>query len=827
MSVKEKCKAGVRDAYGQEMSDVEIEDFVNDIELRAKSIRAKDAGLSMTEALEKAADEFSNAAEIKAIAQKRNTMLNARREIEAYDYIRSQFQANPKKGLKTILVGTQGGEVGSRHNVGGEQWALHNYYVAGLDADLKKITGGNLRQINSGELDDSIAEALWRLNKDKADLSDLPPQAAEIAKAFRKWQELSRKDGNKAGAFTGKLDNYIMRQSHDPINITKNKAGWEAKARESWDWERMGYYTQKDIDAAIPKFYQNLSTGIHLKSGQQVAAAKGLKGMARGLSQERVIHFKDSKSFMDYNREFGFGSMIETVYNGLERSARATGMMRVLGPNHELVYDNLVKRVLKDLQENGGDATGFETSAKRYKDVYMKEMDGSLDVPGSNTHAQRVSSLMAIQNMASLANSVFASVGDLGTMALGAKFNQFNPLAVVANGLKEFASTLPTTERLEIMADLGMAFEALHTQITKDRFSVDTDVRGKIGWAQQKFWTFNLQNRWTDRMRYAISTMLSSNLARKASMSMDELHPELKRTLGQYGIDAGKWDIIRSGTLRESEGNNFLTPSALDEIDDAVFKKYLDDKGVRSSKNAVTELREDMKRELRGYFVDQSGYMLLTPDAGTRGIVKQGTQVGTPVGSAVRLLMQFKSYSIAFSQKVAGREIQQGGLQGVARMIAFTTIAGYAAMTLKDLSKGKTLRDPREDPGKTMTAAMMQGGGLGIYGDVLFSQVLDRRGADAGWQLLGPTASDVFSSQGILATTGKVVKGEDAGASTLRLVQSNTPFINQFMLKQALDYAIFYELQEMANPGSLKRMEKRIEEDTGQTFMIPPSETVQ
>lgn len=164
---------------------------------------------------------------------------------------------------------------------------------------------------------------------------------------------------------------------------------------------------------------------------------------------------------------------------------------------------------------------------------------------------------------------------------------------------------------------------------------------------------------------------------------------------------------------------------------------------------------------------------------------------------------------------------------GVARMLAFTTVAGYAAMNLKDLSKGKTLRDPKADPVKTFGASMLQGGGLGIYGDILFSQVLDRRGADAAVDFFGPTASDIFGSKGLLGIAGKVAEGQDASSSTLRFVQSNTPFINQFMLKQALDYAIFYQLQEMANPGTLDRMEKRMQEDTGQTFMVPPSETVQ
>ena len=212
MSVKEKCKAGVRDAYGQDMSDIEIEDFVNDIELRAKSIRAKDTSLSMSDALDKAASEFSTKAELQAIAQKRNTMLNARKEIEAYDYIRLQHKANPALGLKSLLIGTQGGKLGSRLNAGLEQWQLHNYYVGGLSADLYKATDGALDILNRGTMDDEIADALFRINSAATDLSDLSPQAVSIAKIFHKWQEISRLDANRAGAFIGKVEGYVTRQ---------------------------------------------------------------------------------------------------------------------------------------------------------------------------------------------------------------------------------------------------------------------------------------------------------------------------------------------------------------------------------------------------------------------------------------------------------------------------------------------------------------------------------------------------------------------------------------------------------------------------------------
>ena len=41
-------------------------------------------------------------------------------------------------------------------------------------------------------------------------------------------------------------------------------------------------------------------------------------------------------------------------------------------------------------------------------------------------------------------------------------------------------------------------------------------------------------------------------------------------------------------------------------------------------------------------------------------------------------------------------------------------------MTIKDLLKGRSPRDPTKL--KSVMAAFLQGGGLGIYGDVLFNE---------------------------------------------------------------------------------------------------------
>jgi hypothetical protein len=42
----------------------------------------------------------------------------------------------------------------------------------------------------------------------------------------------------------------------------------------------------------------------------------------------------------------------------------------------------------------------------------------------------------------------------------------------------------------------------------------------------------------------------------------------------------------------------------------------------------------------------------------------------------------------------------------------------------------------------------------------------------------------------------------------------------------AADYLFLYEMQEAMNPGYLRRMERRVEQDNGQKFYLPPSEVV-
>ena len=107
-------------------------------------------------------------------------------------------------------------------------------------------------------------------------------------------------------------------------------------------------------------------------------------------------------------------------------------------------------------------------------------------------------------------------------------------------------------------------------------------------------------------------------------------------------------------------------------------------------------------------------------------------------------------------------------------------------------------------------------------GDFLFGEY-NRMGRTFTASAVGPvagladTAFDLFS---------RARRGDDLAGAALNAALQNTPFMNLFYVRPVLDYLIIYRLQEAINPGYLRRMERRVERENGQSFILPPSQIV-
>ncbi|HKJ95396.1 MAG TPA: hypothetical protein VKA32_07185, partial [Gammaproteobacteria bacterium] len=177
-----------------------------------------------------------------------------------------------------------------------------------------------------------------------------------------------------------------------------------------------------------------------------------------------------------------------------------------------------------------------------------------------------------------------------------------------------------------------------------------------------------------------------------------------------------------------------------------------------------------------------------------RPTLLQGKRPGTVDGKFLRHVMLFKSVTATVLQRVLARELHgrsdvvdasfsdtlgralrngSGEMTGFAQLMVWNTIFGYGAMTAKDLAKGRTPRDPND--AKTWMAPMVQGGGLGIYGDFLFGEVENRYGGGFVSTLMGPTAGSVNDVAGLY---GRVRNGDDVAATAFRDAVNNAPFMN-------------------------------------------------
>jgi hypothetical protein len=293
------------------------------------------------------------------------------------------------------------------------------------------------------------------------------------------------------------------------------------------------------------------------------------------------------------------------------------------------------------------------------------------------------------------------------------------------------------------------------------------------------------------------------------------------------------------------------------ELDDATMDRYLADeieakreqlmtrnvKGQRvavKTKNAIdrrtdqlnewlerrrTTARQELETQWRSMIIDETRNAVIEPDARTRRAMVHGTKPGAFWGEAARFVMQFRSFSIAYYQRILRRKAMMvpgkgADVAGFAHFLLGSIALGYISMTAKDLSKGRTYRDPTKI--KTWMAAVMQSGGAGIYGDFLFAQY-NRFGGGLVSTLAGPTAGMVDEAWTLFA---KARDGDAKAGDALYLLMNNTPYINLWYTRAALDYAVLFHLREMVSPGTLRRMERRMEKEWGQEYMVPPSEVV-
>lgn len=881
------CMIGKLGEDARDFTDEELDEIIERLEGRAKA--RNDAGrfADSTQALYDDAARAAYELRLAAAVTKRNAKLNVavmnrmRADVAAFSNDKSSAGREPKAkvppggrltiqrkpggendvlGLKSILASSNKKVDGARESVDAIGRARYNEFVEAMFAELKKEGALDYLQgrkvlgvgLGPGFLDQHIMDELWELTspKGKPGVSQ-SPEALKAATIIHKYLEHARIVQNEHGAFIEELRGYIAYQMHNPeILKSAGFAKWrDDLAKYGIDLPRTfgpefaTSATPDEIEMALQMIYDNLISGRQVKDlpvGPEVDMTTSLNpkqgdrnvgvNVAKQVSQRRVVHFQNAKGWGGYNAEYGHGSLMDSVLWTLERGAKTAALLERLGTNPRANFEKL----RGDLIElNRGDHKTQQALASTTIDHLFDAADGTVDQIDNPIGAVLGSGVRILETMSSLGGMLLSAVTDMPTQAMRLTYNGLNFFQALGDQTVKMIGGSPETSEYLAFGVRGMISDVA------GRFHGNDSMSKGLGKMGQVFFKANLAGWWDNRRYRAFVSTLAAELYGARNTGWDQLKTDVRETLATYGFGSAEWDVVRryGVTPHPSGDGGVIHGEAMRYVPDEALRPLLE--GRRATPGALDRMRDKLERMVRSYYADQLAWGTMQPGVREKALTTQGAKRGTAVGETARLLFLFKGYPTQMFQRVLGQFTQEDQYVKIAKsfvtlnlpkaeavkfaqLIATTTALGYVAMVMKDIAKGRTPRDPT-DPA-TWQAAFLQGGGMGIYGDFLFGQT-NRYGSSFISSLGGPVATDIELAHD---AWNAAIHGEPfkAGDMAFKFAKENTPFINIFYARAALDYLIFYRIQEAMSPGSLRRMEQRIKRDNNQEFILPPSEMV-
>lgn len=695
-----------------------------------------------------------------------------------------------RDAVRADLEGIESPVAGARDSLDVQRNAVESAYLSQFIGELNRT--GLLEVFNSKTLNDEIGRDLFELSNKRPSITK-SKEAKQIAALIHKTRESQRLRLNQAGADISEVGGYIMPQRHDTVDMIKaGQDEWANFMAPLLDEKRSFGGNYGDLFDVLRGAYSAMVTGVRLNDptikDAKLFQFSGPANLGKKLSQAREIHFKDYDSWKKWNERFGMKDLNEGVMDSIRYDANNIALMERYGTNPEAMLkeaaDTIKKKYRGKLAEEG------EVGVTQKLEQIINYAVGNNDIPVDAKLAQTAGNIRMYQNTTKLGGAVISSITDIPMKSLEYQFqgkswlsSTVQPFLDVGFGFKS------KKEKIEWASVTGVGIESIIGDIGA-RFTAQDNLSNKGAKVQRLFFKLNGLAWWTDTHKGAMARMMSHHLGLKKATKFADLDDDTKRLFGNYNISEADWDEMRKAVISMDDGRD-----------------YLFSENIKNQK---------LREKVIGYFVDRANSGVITPGARERRIATFGTQRGTPIGEATRLMMQFKSFPIAVVTKVWGRTLYGKGKLDVPAMayLMMTTMAfGYLAGAMKDTIKGKTPKDPMKL--ETVYASLAQGGGLGIMGDILLNDA-SGFGRSATAALMGPTFG-TFDDLAKIYSAG--IRGEGGARQVVMTGINAIPFNNLFYTRAALDQMILLQMQEELNPGYLRRMEQNMRRTYGQELI--------
>ena len=822
-----KCFKEMKRLSGNTITDEKINQFLDEIKIKQNEDKFNQ-NQSRTEDI--LAEEVFNEFEYIQALTKRNMAEANMKALDQYEKIidavtLSEGKLDAAQGAKALLVGIQEYSKIARNSIGAKQDTIEVVELTRLYQAINKLGDDAWNQFTKGDFDLELKKAM------KGEIVGVG-MVKEIAQILKNSQAEWRQRLNDLGANIGELDDWITKTTHNTEKmgnasnrskiVGDNRVAWREFIRGRLDLPRTfaGVTDPMKIDEILDGIYDSLMANDHLKHGG-TNSIYGSRNIGNRLNASRVLHFKDAEARHEYDRMFGEPSLKESVLENLSNSSRNIALMQELGVNPQATFEKVLALLRKKYKSENPkflDKLKFEN----FKNEFA-EIDGSINGIADATLAKVGMTIRALQSMGKLGFAAVTSIGDLAQYMSTTNFQGRGFLS----GFREAINSLFKTQDQAAMSVLSVTSNSVAGSFQANKYGASMDTWGTMGKLQNMFFKYNSLNRWISSLKSGMTVGLAHHYGMLADTKFLDLSARERNLITLYGIDEGKWNMLRSIKTLDVETRRYLTAEGVNEISDNAIKSYV---GRKISQREIRNFKKDLEMTWRNVLVDQAMHGTPEPDAAVRAFMNQGQKKGTGAGEGLRFIGQFKSFPMTIWKKIIGREMKSYGKEvleetpfarvtGLTSLMLLSTVFGYIAMSTKDILRGRSPRDPEKK--EVLIQALIQGGGLGIYGDFIVGELQNEYGGGTFDSFMGPTAGDITKMVSMIKS---IMEGDalKTGKKFQQFAEGNIPFLNMYYSKAAYDYIIGYQIKEFLDPGFFARMENKHQEKRGQSYFLKP-----
>lgn len=669
--------------------------------------------------------------------------------------------------------------------------------ISDFMADLAPTTRQVFAGIATGER--SLTKGQQRLLDDFVhELYGRQTGNSEAQKAAKSWNKINNDligRFKKAGGDVSDLEDWRLPQKHDRPTIRKAGAdSWVEKIWDKLDTEKMLKSMPKGSDEdslreALYKTYHNIIT-----DGLSSNKVKNRK-LRNSMNNQRFIKFKDSDSWLKYQREFGDNNVYASLLGYIDGTSRAIGMMETFGPDPDIGYSAL-ERAAKI--RNGNDQKKYVPSRQTFEMLM-----GYAAVEERTVAANTMAGMRNLWTASKLGSAVISALTDSVYVAAAARYNGM-PANKVLRGMFDelFKKGISEDSRKRWAQDFGYGADfALDRMAMTDQYSQTFGGHRTRNVAESVMIASGM-NRWTESARATFQFEFNAALTRALDKSWNELPRKMSLAMGRYGITEADWVAMSKAPMTEYKGQKMMNPM---------------------------NLPDELQAKFIGMIDGETMMAVPTPDARTRARMSMGTKSGTTGGEVAATMTMFHSFAVTtimnqwrrvFFGKAYNGQIDRF-MSGAVQVGALTAI-GMGATQINEILSG---REPLgwDDP-TLWIRGFARGGAFNYIGDMI-------NNASSGFShsttsyIGGPL---VAYGDWVAATTSDVARGdfEKARSRSVNFALEQIPFQNLWYTKLMTDRLLMDRIKRLSDPNydkkQIQRMREMKKESNQEYWYSPP-----